>query len=276
MDEQRSLRWAGFVLMYGPRFAPITAGVIIAVLSVILIWRGVALGWAVESLAHVRSIPLQFHTQVITQGWGWTKADFTPAPLTVGEVEVLSAVGNTQWIGELTNSNAEWIARALVRFSSDSLVTEAQWVTVLPNGAQPVIVGNRAISGVSVQLVVDDVQWQHVGTVKAFARVRESPIRLLRAKATTDSKDPSITIEIENAGSLGYRDLLMLIRWEEGRRVTGAAVVPIESLAPQQRRQLVLRVDHPIAGYAQYRIDPLIDLTDAMHYFVPQVVDRER
>lgn len=276
MDERNSLRWAGFVLTYGPRFAPITAGVLIVLCSLVFVWRGIALGWAIESLSQVRATPLSFHAQTLTRGWGWARADFTPAPLAVGSVEVLSAVGNTQWIGELTNSNAEWIARALVRFSSDSLVTDGQWVTVLPNGVQPVIVGNRATSGISVQLVVDDVQWQHIGTVKAFARVRESPIRLLSAKASTDVKDPSVTIEIENSGSLGYRDLLMLIRWEEGRRVTGAAVVPIEVLAPQQRRQLVLRVDHPIAGYAQYRIDPLIDLTDVMHYFVPQVLDAER
>ncbi len=276
MEDSNSLRWAAFVLKYGPRFAPISLGAAFLFFSMLLVWQGIALGGAIGSLRNVRAAPLALHTNLLTSGWAWTRADFTPTPLTVGSVEVIPGASKMQWIGELTNSNAEWIARALVRFSSDTVVTEGQWVTILPNATQPVIVGNVSAPGSIVQLIVDDVVWQQIDTVAAYARVRESPIHIVSTKASTDAKDPVVVVDIQNSGSLGYRDILLLLRWEEGRRVTGSAVIPIESLDSQAHRLLTVRVDHPIAGYAQYHIDPLVDLTDAMHYFVPQAMDAGR
>ena len=273
MDDSNSLRWAEFVLKFGPRFAPISAAVAFALFGLLLMWQSVRLGGAIGSLQQVRAVPLAFHTKTLASGWDWSRADFTPSPLNVGSVEVLSGSVKTQWVGEITNNNAEWIARALVRLSSDTVVTQSQWVTILPNNTQPVIIGNLPAPGGAAQIIVDEVRWQQLGGVPSYARVKESPIQIISAKASTDVKDPVVVVDLENSGSLGYRDLLVLIRWEEGRRVTGAAVIPVESLAPQEHRQLTLRVDHPIAGYAQYRIDTLVDLTDAMHYFVPQAMD---
>ncbi|MBI5135684.1 hypothetical protein HZA86_05660 [Candidatus Uhrbacteria bacterium] len=267
MDESTSLKLAGLSLKYGPKLPRMLIGITLGLCGILLLWRSIALGNATRSLSAVHSTNLKAATDRFVNGFSWSHESLAPASISLDPVEALTAGSGVQWVSAITNPNPEWIARVRLHFISETVNPAARVVTVLPHTTLPIIEGGvpLASGGEQVQLVVDDIRWQRWSSVPEYLRWDESPFKLLSAVPGTDIKTPTLTMRIQNQGALGYKDVLLLLRWEEGKRVNGAIVVPLESIGSQEIREIQLRVDHLIPGYAQFFLDPIFDPTDLLH-----------
>ncbi len=267
MDESASLKWAEWSLRYGPVLPKLVTATVVVVLSIMLFWRGWVAVSAARSLVGVRSTGLSHATQRLESGMAWSHQNATPSQVSVESIEALTAGSGVQWLSAITNPNPEWLARVRFHFLSETITTPQRTVAVLPHTTAPVIEGGipPSAGGQSVQLVVDSVYWQQWENVPEYLRWDESPFKLISSTTNTDPNAPAVTIRLQNQGALGYKDALLLLRWEEGRRVSGALVVPIQSIASQEVRDIQLRVDHVIPGYARFLLDPMFDPTDLLH-----------
>ncbi len=272
-----SMRWAKFVVWYGPQIVRWGRGLAVWITVGISLWALVDMGRAIfsTSLLSVRVVPDR--TRALAQGYTWSHTGFDPQSLQISTVDLVpNAQAGVDALTELTNPNPSWLARARVSFVSDRGKSAMQEVTVLPGKRQPVVAIGLTAGGISasVTALVEAVAWVRLPDIETSLSTSSSGILLQNAHSDSNGRSSIIHITLVNATPHHYRDLQLVLRWYEGTRLMGFKVFPVEQLQSRERVTIDLNTPSLIASYARFQLDPLFDLTDPEHFFTPGLAPR--